>query len=336
MSSAITAYRRTPKVLNRAARVAPDDEASMSSLQFRVELEAFRGPLDLLLYLVRKHEVEVVDLPIAPITDQFLAYLEVLEKLDVDRLGEFIEMAGHLIEIKSRLVLPHADEVEAPLEDPRQDLVEQLLEYKRFRDAASMLEDRFRTWQDHFGRLASEVPSSHDEMADEPIREVELWDLVSAFTRIMRDFNGGPQASIKVDEVPIHVHMERIADLLNRDGRVALGDLYEEGMPKQRLVGLFLAVLELMRHHGVKTEQDNLFGEIIVKPPAAGKVTMDLCEAVDAYEHGLAPPAAPKAAPAQAASAAAEGEARIDAPQAAVPAPHEETAKKKTRSRRAK
>ena len=105
MNSVLAEYRRRPKVLTRATRPDPDDEPSMS-LSFRVELEAFRGPLDLLLYLVRKHEVDVVDLPIAPITDQFLAYLEVLEKLDIDRLGEFIEVAGQLIEIKSRMVLP--------------------------------------------------------------------------------------------------------------------------------------------------------------------------------------------------------------------------------------
>ena len=97
-------------------------------MNFRVDLEAYRGPLDLLLYLVRKEEVEIVDLPLATITDQFLAHIEVLEKLDIDGIGEFLEMAGALIELKSRLVLPHADEVEEPLDDPKQDLVRQLLE----------------------------------------------------------------------------------------------------------------------------------------------------------------------------------------------------------------
>ncbi len=331
MNSVLAEYRRRPKVLTRATRPDPDDEPSMS-LSFRVELEAFRGPLDLLLYLVRKHEVDVVDLPIAPITDQFLAYLEVLEKLDIDRLGEFIEVAGQLIEIKSRMVLPHADEVEAPLEDPRQDLVEQLLEYKKYRDAASMLEDRFRNWQDHFGRLASEVPSGNDELANEPIHEVELWDLVSAFTRIMRDYQGGPQASIKVDEIPIHIHMDRIAAMLNRDGRVVLGDLYEAGMPKQRLVALFLAVLELVRHHEVRTEQTNMFGEITVFPGPLGKVTIDPTQ-VESYEHQATPPAAPATPSSNTAVADA---ARIDAAQTEIPAPHEATAAKKPRTRRPK
>ena len=129
-------------------------------MSFRVDLSIFRGPLDLLLYLVRKHEVDIVDIPIAPITDQFLAHLAVLEQLDVDAVGDFLEMASTLIEIKSRMVLPAGDEVEEPLEDPRQDLVRRLLEYKKFKDAASILEERSREWQEHFPRLASDLAAA--------------------------------------------------------------------------------------------------------------------------------------------------------------------------------
>src|SRR5687767_1980747 len=108
---------------------------------FRVDLtNIFRGPLDLLLYLVKKHEVEIVDIPVGLITEQYLAYLEVLKELDVDAVGEFLDMASSLIELKSRMVLPHGgDEVET-LDDPRDELVTRLLEYKKFKDAASMLE----------------------------------------------------------------------------------------------------------------------------------------------------------------------------------------------------
>src|SRR5687767_3983835 len=103
-------------------------------MNFRVELDVFRGPLDLLLYLVRKHEVEITEIPIAPITEQFVAYLEVLKELAVDDVGEFLDMASTLVEIKSRMLLPNPEEVEDPLEDPRHDLVERLLEYKKFKD----------------------------------------------------------------------------------------------------------------------------------------------------------------------------------------------------------
>src|SRR3954467_14636125 len=98
-------------------------------MEFRVDLDAFRGPLDLLLYLVRKHEVEIVDLPIAPITEQFLEYLALLKQLDVNAVGDFLEMASMLIEIKSRMVLPRGGEDEDTLEDPRHELVQRLLEY---------------------------------------------------------------------------------------------------------------------------------------------------------------------------------------------------------------
>src|SRR6185503_15905543 len=116
----------------------------MMNMDFRVNLEVFRGPLDLLLYLVRKHELEITEIPIALVTDQYLAYLELLEQVDVDAVGDFLDMASTLVEIKSRMVLPRGGEVEEDLDDPRKELVRQLLEYKKFKDAASMLEERNR------------------------------------------------------------------------------------------------------------------------------------------------------------------------------------------------
>src|SRR6187549_668486 len=119
-------------------------------MDFRIDLDTFRGPLDLLLYLVRKHEVEIVDLPIASIAQQYLEYLEVLQELDVNAAGEFLDMASTLAEIKSRLVLPHGDEEFEALDDPREELVERLLEYKKYKDAASVLDEQGRQWQQRF------------------------------------------------------------------------------------------------------------------------------------------------------------------------------------------
>ena len=110
-------------------------------MDFRVDLTTFRGPLDLLLYLVRKHEVDVANIPIAEVTDQFLKYIEVLEQLDVDDVGDFIEMASTLLEMKSRLVLPSDDEETEELDDAREDLVQRLLEYKKYKDAAGAVAD---------------------------------------------------------------------------------------------------------------------------------------------------------------------------------------------------
>ncbi|HYW78150.1 MAG TPA: segregation/condensation protein A, partial [Thermoguttaceae bacterium] len=118
----------------------------------------FRGPLDLLLYLVRKHEVEITEIPIALITDQYLAYLAVLERLDVNAVGDFLALASTLIEIKSQRVLPRSDEVDDEMDDPRQELVRRLMEYKKYRDAASILEERSRSWQQHYPRLSNDLP----------------------------------------------------------------------------------------------------------------------------------------------------------------------------------
>jgi segregation and condensation protein A len=268
-------------------------------MDFRVDLHLFRGPLDLLLYLVRRHEVEVTEIPIAPITEQFLHYLELLQALDVNAVGDFLEMASTLMEIKSRLVLPRGGEEEQELDDPRQELVARLLEYKRFKDAASLLDERSRAWQERFPRLAPDLAPRQLHQADQPIQEVELWDLVSAWGRIVRDSLASQPASIVYDETPIHVHMTRIYDRLQHAGRLSFSSLFQQGMHKSTLVGLFLAVLELVRHYRVRAEQDQLFGEIWLAPGAATG-PLDFSN-VDTYEHGAArpaPPAASDAAPA--------------------------------------
>jgi len=253
-------------------------------MKFRVDLEIFRGPLDLLLYLVRKHEVEIVDIPIHVITDQFLAYIEVLEQIDVNAAGDFLEMASTLIEIKSRLVLPRGDEEEGELEDPRQDLVRRLLEYKKYRDAASMLEDQGRQWQQRFARRSNDLPPRRRDLADEPIAEVELWDLVSAFARILKEVRVKQPSNIVYDETPIHVFMHRIGERLQNEGRLKFSELFEPGMHKSTQIGQFLAVLELVRHYQVRTEQDELFQEIYILMPENGRLELDPT-LVDGYDH---------------------------------------------------
>lgn len=256
-------------------------------MDFRVELEIFRGPLDLLLYLVRKHEVEIVDIPIAPITDQFLEHLTILKELDVNAVGDFLDMASTLIEIKSRSILPRGGEVEDELSDPRQELVRRLLEYKKFKDAASMLDERSRDWQQRFGRLASDQPERKRDLSQEELREVEMWDLVSAFGRIMREANNARPSNIVYDDTPIHVYMTQISDRLVSEGRLKFRDLFRPGMHKSALIGMFLAVLELVRHHQVRADQSQLFGEIWVLPSPNAKRELDLTK-VDTYEHGAA------------------------------------------------
>ena len=253
-------------------------------MNFRVDLDIFRGPLDLLLYLVRKHEMDVVDLPIAPIAAQFVQYLEVLEQVNIDMVGDFLEMASTLAEIKSRMVLPHGGEEEDSLADPRQELVQQLLEYKKFKDAASILDERSRAWQQRFPRLSRDVPPRDRNLADEPIHDLELWDLVSAFGRIMREHQSAQTTSIVYDETPIHVFMARIHAQLIERRRLTFSDLFTPGLHKSTLVGIFLAVLELVRHHGIRAEQSSLFGEIEVLADEDTPLSLDRAP-IDDYEH---------------------------------------------------
>jgi segregation and condensation protein A len=261
-------------------------------MTFRIELGMYRGPLDLLLYLVRKHELEVGDIPIARITDQFLEHLTVLQELDVDAVGDFLEMASTLMEIKSRLALPHADEVDEPLEDPRQELVQRLLDYKKFRDAASMLEERGRDWQRRYARLADDLPPRKIDRSDQPIREVELWDLVSALGRMIK-INRPKAANIVYDDTPVQVYMQRIHEQLRAQPRMAFSDFFGPGMHKSAMIGVFLAILELVRHHHVAAEQDEGHGEIWITRGDHFSQSLDLSllefetgAAADAEAHG--------------------------------------------------
>src|SRR5579871_5893219 len=209
----------------------------------QVKLETFRGPLDLLLFLVKRHEVDIFDIPIAQITEQFLEYVAALEKIDVEAAGDFLVMAATLMEIKSKMLLPTGNESDAaPDEDPRFELVKQLEQYRRFKDAANLLESRAEDQVNRLPRLA------HDEQlpagGPPPLRPLELWDLVSAFGRIMREAEALQPTPIIVDDTPQHVHIAQVTMQLRRDGRISLRDLFTPPYSRSRLVGLLLAVLE--------------------------------------------------------------------------------------------
>lgn len=240
-------------------------------MTYRVELDIFTGPLDLLLYLVRRNEVDIVDLPIARITQQFQEFLNVLEQLDLDLVGDFVVMASTLVEIKSRCVLP-SPEAEEPVSqevsgDPRTDLIQQLLEYKRFKEAAESLEEQAAQWQERYPRLSDERPSSSRDAAADRIKEVELWDLVSALGRVLKRKDVEEDARIREDDTPLHVHVERIGERVRREGTIPFSTLFDRETLRSRIVGMFLAVLELLRHHGFHAEQTSDFGEIYISPP---------------------------------------------------------------------
>ena len=255
-------------------------------MSFRVELDEFRGPLDLLLYLVRKHEIDVSDIPLALVTNQFLESLSAIKELNVDDAGEFLDVASTLLELKSRLILPQGGEESDELEETRNELVQRLLEYKRYKDAASLLDEQSRDWQQRFARQSDDLPPRRVDLSSQPIQEVELWDLVSALGRILRENQATQPSNIVYDDTPIHIYMEQIHRRVAEHGKANLSQWFQSGMHKSAMIGVFLAILELVRHHNVWTRQDDLHGEIWLLP---GKDFDGKAEFSNVDEYGAQP-----------------------------------------------
>jgi len=232
---------------------------------YRVELDSFHGPLDLLLYLVKRHEVDILDVSITALAEQFLDFLAVMTTLDVELAGDFLVMAATLLEIKARSLLPvDVTPVDAKDEaDPRRELVKQLLDFRRFKDAAAALEQQAER---HAVRIAR-IPVDEPTDARLPgVKSVELWDLVSAFARILRETRTARTTVIQADDTPQHIYEERIVAAVAAAGRLAFRDLFAPPLSRSRLIGLFLAVLELVKQQRILLEQTEAFGEIHLLP----------------------------------------------------------------------
>jgi segregation and condensation protein A len=236
-------------------------------MDYLVDLEGFNGPLDLLLFLVKRQEVDVTDIPICQIADQFQESLRVMELIDVERAGEFLVMAATLMEIKSQSLLPRSEELSEE-EDPRQELVRQLLEYKKIKDASALLEVQAQKQLYLIPRFPVELPNGPNP-AEQPLRSVELWDLVSAFGRLMRETLALQPNQIVVDETPMQVYMDLIVQQLKQSSPLAFTSFFTPPYNRSRLVGLFLALLELIRARQIWVDQAIPFGGIALSlaPP---------------------------------------------------------------------
>jgi len=244
---------------------------------YRVDLDGFAGPLDLLLYLVRRSELDVTQISLAEITSQFLSFLEVLQFLDLDLIGDFVVLASTLVEIKSRQVLPQPEEDTAePFaldDDPKGELITRLLAYKRYKEAATALDVRATEWQQRYPRLSDDRPTVGRDHTADPIREVELWDLVSALSRVLHKRVAEQTSAVRNDDTPIHVYVSQIADAVRHAGRVPFSRFFEGTNRRSRIIGIFLAILELLRHHAFRAEQPEAYGEIFVLPPLGEETT---------------------------------------------------------------
>ena len=235
-------------------------------MAYKVTLDIFEGPLDLLLYLIKKNEVDIYDIPIAVITDQYLEYLDLMKVLNLDGVGEFLVMASTLTAIKSRMLLPPSeDEEEGDLGiDPRDELMEHLLEYQRYKEAAHQLKDRELLEKDIFTRSQSEEQSLKSDK-DSAVIEVNLFDLVDALRKVIeRKDLAGDFMEVTVEKISVKDKMVEILERLKENQQITFQSLFDELTTKYEIVVAFLSILELMRLRAVKVFQVHPYGEIRV------------------------------------------------------------------------
>ncbi len=232
-------------------------------MNFQVDISQYFGPLDLLLHIVRREELLLSEIPLASIADQYFDFMEVLVELPIDDVADFIEIASILVEMKAKQAVPDPSTMEGvdaatnPLDEISDDLVARLIDYRKIRDAGSILDEQGQRWQMRYARLVDDLPPRRHALGDQPLAPLEVWDLVSAFGRILRERQPPATSTMVYDNTPIHVYMERIHGLVRDQQRVELTTLFEAGMHKSALVAIFLATLELTRHHGLKTDQSD-------------------------------------------------------------------------------
>jgi segregation and condensation protein A len=241
---------------------SPDFESVL--VDYPVHLQNFEGPLDLLLHLIKRHELSIYDIPIALITQQYLDYLGIMQELDLDVVGEFLVMAATLIHIKSRMLLPRPDPTQdEPEEDPREALVRRLLEHQRFKAAAELLHEkeiqRSAQWLRPDDRVADVVGE-----APEPEIEVDLFSLMAAFRQVLERAKQRPRVLLPPEQMPIETRIEQLLARLSTTEACGFDELFADVQTRSGMVVTFLALLEMIRLKLVRVFQQASFGPIRV------------------------------------------------------------------------
>jgi len=294
----INKYPTSVMVINMDSTITHQED-------YTVRIDAFQGPLDLLLYLIRRAEVDITDIPVALITEQYLEFLKDFDLIDIDAAGEFLVMAATLMEIKSRMLMPpitgegngdnenntDANDPTAGLDqaDPRYELIRQLLEYKKFRDAANELNERKLIWEQRFPLAPARImkpatlsgdentkqeDADHTDPDEQPtnfdendLEDISVWDLAQVFQRIIAaiDFGRMGDHHVEYDDTPIELHEEDLLDQITRntDKQISLRTAFQ-GRTRTEAIGLFLATLELVRQHKVRVKQDRINDDILL------------------------------------------------------------------------
>lgn len=235
-------------------------------MTYKVKLEVFEGPLDLLLHLIKKEELDIYDIPISGITEQYLEYMEFMKLLDLNIAGEFLVMAATLMHIKSKMLLPQTEEEAEDEElDPRAELVKRLIEYKKFKEAASDLYKKATKQKDFFSRGVPQVNLDSTKETEEEFFEASLFDLITAFNKAMKDIPKKLFHEVIKDEFTVEQKMHDIFHLLVEKPILKLKDLFKKARNKMDIITTFLAVLELIRLKEVVVVQSKVFGDIRVE-----------------------------------------------------------------------
>ena len=236
---------------------------------YKVKLEIFEGPLDLLLYLIKKDEIGIYDVSIERITRQYLDYLDTFKMLNIELASEFIVMAANLMYLKSRELLPKSlqpPDEEADEADPRWELIRQLVEYKKFKDAAQFLGTQEIKTQDFFA-ASPEVPDL--SAISEAVPKAGIFDLIRAFQKVLKRFEGANELrEIVADRWTVSDKIEHLLETLPVGGRVVFDSLFSSASSRSEVIVTFLAVLELIKLSHLEIEQEHLLGQIIVVRPA--------------------------------------------------------------------
>jgi segregation and condensation protein A len=237
----------------------PESNSGGSAGQYKIKLEIFEGPLDLLLFLIKKEEVSIYDIPIAKITDQYLDYLSAMQELDIAVAGEFLLMAATLIHIKSQMLLPRdPDQPEQSVEDPRNELVHQLIEHQKFKAAANSLYQRATIEAATYTRASVETDDNNPEVSATAFQLFEL------FREVLNRKKELAQLEIARDEITMAEKMTEIKAMIGGGGEVRATALFEAARSRREMVLIFLGILELVKELALRLIQREQFGEIIL------------------------------------------------------------------------
>jgi segregation and condensation protein A len=239
------------------------------TLDYAIKLDIFEGPLDLLLYLIKKHEIDIYNIPIALITEQYLHYLNMIKSLNLDLAGDYLVMASTLIHIKSKMLLPVPEEPsdEESEDDPRFELIKQLLEYQTFKEAAADLGKRPLLERDVFVRLApipAEIGKSDTE--EEELIEVSIFELIEAFHHLVSRIDKKELLEIDLEKMSITDIINDVMERLTREKNLTFDELIGEKRGRRNVIYTFLAILELIKLKMIKAYQTSAFGVIRVFP----------------------------------------------------------------------